>query len=288
MPLPEVIPQLPGPQLTTIVKAEAADLETYLAGLPPDAWERPSGAPGWSIAEVVAHLAMGADFYYTYISRGLTGEVSPPPGFLEPTKAYLDPSFSSSIAYRTQEYRKSLGSDVLPALRARCQRLHHLLDSLTSDEWSRPAYHRLGVTTARGIASYRIGEVCLHTWDLKAGLEPAPSLHPRTLVPLVERAVGWLEWGFHPQPALTQPLRYRFQLAEPVPGQWDVVALGDRFEVGPATSEQSAVSFHCDPEMAILVFTGRIPWQKAQDTGRLTIEGEPAHVTTFFDFFRSV
>jgi len=77
MPLPKVIPQLPGPQLTTIIKAEAADLETYLAGIPPDAWERPSGAPGWSIAEVVAHLAMGADLYYTYISRALTGEVSP-------------------------------------------------------------------------------------------------------------------------------------------------------------------------------------------------------------------
>lgn len=46
--LAEVLPDL---------SAESADLEVRVAGLAPADWERPTPAPGWSIAHQIAHLA---------------------------------------------------------------------------------------------------------------------------------------------------------------------------------------------------------------------------------------
>ena len=287
MTLPEAIPQLPGPQLVAIVKQETAELDAYLATLPPEALERPSSAPGWTIADVAAHVAMGADGYSTYIRRALLGDATVPPGFPGPTQAHLNPNLSAITAQRTRDFRQSLGDPVLPAFRTKCSQFHQLLDSLTSDDWNKPAYHGRRTTTIRGLVLTRVSEVCLHTWDLKAGLEPSPGLHPHALPALVEWLPSWFYWGFYPPSTLSEPLRYRFHLSTPVPGIWDIVVLGDQFQVEPATPEPAATTFRCDPETAVLVFMGRVPWQSALDQGLLTIEGDPQQATTFFNIFRS-
>lgn len=43
--------------LITDLTEESADLDALVAPLPPDGWQRPTPAPGWSIAHQIAHLA---------------------------------------------------------------------------------------------------------------------------------------------------------------------------------------------------------------------------------------
>ena len=43
------------------LEAEEARLEAILSGLDPDDWARASGAPGWSVADVVLHLAQSEE-----------------------------------------------------------------------------------------------------------------------------------------------------------------------------------------------------------------------------------
>ena len=43
------------------LRAEEDRLEAILAGLPDDLWRAPSAAPGWSVADVVLHLALSEE-----------------------------------------------------------------------------------------------------------------------------------------------------------------------------------------------------------------------------------
>ena len=44
-----------------LLQSEAEQFKSYLSGLPPEAWGRPSACEGWTVADVVAHV-VGQDF----------------------------------------------------------------------------------------------------------------------------------------------------------------------------------------------------------------------------------
>jgi uncharacterized protein (TIGR03083 family) len=45
-------------ELPTLIAAERRELANVLAGLPPEAWDRPTLCAGWRVREVVAHTTM--------------------------------------------------------------------------------------------------------------------------------------------------------------------------------------------------------------------------------------
>lgn len=55
--------------------AEYARIDAVLAALEPDAWARPSGAAGWTIADVVVHLAQSEEFVVEAIAKNRSGFV---------------------------------------------------------------------------------------------------------------------------------------------------------------------------------------------------------------------
>ncbi len=55
--------------------AEYARIDAVLAALEPDAWTRPSAAAGWTIADVVVHLAQSEEFVLESIAKNRSGFV---------------------------------------------------------------------------------------------------------------------------------------------------------------------------------------------------------------------
>src|SRR5215510_2345644 len=68
----------------TVVQAESERLTQYLAALPEEAWSRPSACDLWEVRDVMAHLIDDANAYIDWITRGLQGDTSAPPGWLAP------------------------------------------------------------------------------------------------------------------------------------------------------------------------------------------------------------
>src|SRR4030095_2280326 len=67
-------------EMIELVRAEAAQLQDFLAGLGTEEWSRASACAGWTVGDVVAHVAQGAQTWGEAITRARTGDFNPPPG----------------------------------------------------------------------------------------------------------------------------------------------------------------------------------------------------------------
>ena len=84
-------------QRVEILRREVVDFKERLAHLPPGAWGQPSACAGWTVAEVMGHLA-GQDFALR-VSRGIAGDYSPPPGS-PPVSQHDEDAFAQAIFER--------------------------------------------------------------------------------------------------------------------------------------------------------------------------------------------
>ena len=70
----------PTNNLVETVAAEASRLQDFLTSLDAQTWAIDSTSKGWTIEDVVAHLAGSAGGWATNITRAVAGEASPPEG----------------------------------------------------------------------------------------------------------------------------------------------------------------------------------------------------------------
>ena len=63
-----------------LVRSESARLSNYLGNLSPAAWEHSTACDRWQVGDVVAHLVWIGEFYVTFITRALAGDLTAPPG----------------------------------------------------------------------------------------------------------------------------------------------------------------------------------------------------------------
>ena len=287
MPSQSPFPTTPGPALARLVQGATDHLAEYYGALRPEQWELPSGAPGWTIADVMGHLTTGALGAGENTRRALKGDISPPPGRLA-GPPHQTPGISQELMERAKGERQRLGPKLLETFQQRYSELQQLYASLAPDDWERPCFHRIHLQTIRGYVHLRLAEVSYHIWDLKAGLEATPRLLPEVIPALLEWLPTWFRWGFFPQEPLEHPLRYRFLVTRPRALKWDVTVFGDRFVVETPEGAAATTTFRCDGETAVLVFGSRVSWQEAEERGVLTVEGARGQADAFFQWFRGV
>src|SRR5437016_1757156 len=61
-----------------LIAQEQVRLFSELRKLPEPVWQRPSKCDGWTIARVVAHLALSGAFHQQSVSKALRGDSLPP------------------------------------------------------------------------------------------------------------------------------------------------------------------------------------------------------------------
>ena len=257
-------------EIGTALEAEAAALDRYLAGLSAADLEKPSGCPEWSVADVVAHLARGALSYAGAVERARQGNTEPP---AEPG-APRTGSVSADVAARAKQARAEIGEAVREALRDGNQVLGKALAAVGPDQWEQTAWSRLGPIPIRLVAQNRVAELALHSWDIRSVLDPPAHLHPATLPVLVDWLSRWFEVTFQPDGAQTAPVRLRFAWTDPAWAVRDLVIEPDSFRFEPATGQPADVTLRCPPEAAVLLATGRINLEQAQNVYELTLGGE--------------
>jgi len=101
-------------------------------------------------------------------------------------------------------------------------------------------------------------------------------------------AQWWLSRTFRPVPGLTAPIRYRFDVAGPVPMQQDVLVDQDSFQREPVTDRGADVTFRCTTGDYLLFVYGRLPLDQAVATGRLEVEGNRQQASLFTTLFQGV
>src|SRR5215213_8378451 len=161
----------------TAARREAAALATYARALDGAGWDAPTWCIGWSVREVVAHLAEGMDRFGQQVRGALAGE---PVEFSmaerdtrrAEVKALPDEELVSELKRRTGgffEYLEGLDDDVL-----------------TSAKVPMAA----GLTAPLGVAHLRLQEPALHRWDTLALAQPDAKVDAESAALLVDYVLG--------------------------------------------------------------------------------------------------
>ena len=273
-------------EVVELIRAEASQLQDFVAGLRSEEWSRPSACAGWMVGDVFAHVTQGARTWSEAITRARAGDFAPPLG-----QPPLRPGErgSTATAQRAIDFRQEMGqAALLQAFVNDYQRLHQVLLDLQPEDWDKPCFHRRGILPIRDYVGLRLQELAIHGWDMRTAFDEAAALSERPLPVLVGLAQRWLSNTFHPVPRLAVPVRYRFDVSGPAPLRQDVLVSQDSFHLVPVADGGADVTFRCHTGDYVLLVYGRLPLDRAVDTGRLEIEGNSEQACLFPTLFQGV
>jgi uncharacterized protein (TIGR03083 family) len=275
-----------------LLRKESRSFQHYLADLRPEAWDQQSACDQWLVKDVVAHLVGNAEFYAATVERGLKGQYDPPQG--RPPAGTGHPSLgATTTAAGAIANRERLGDQLLSTLATNTDHLLQLLLGLSPEDRHKPCYHPGGIVPAENFVDLRFKELALHQWDIRSVLEPdaavVPGSWPSMLVLITESlASGSLRWAFWGGPAMTQPVRYRFEVLEPTLFRADIVVEGDKFRLEEPSEKPAEVEFHCKVGTLALIMSGRLPVSDAVSQGELVLKGDSDLASRFSEWFKGI
>jgi uncharacterized protein (TIGR03084 family) len=194
--------------------AQHAELDGILGGLDDEGWARPSACEGWSVADVVVHLAQSDD-----------GAVASVEGRLPEGGLGLARQGAANVddwAERMVDSRRDMRpAEVLEWWRTTTAAMRAAF--ATCDPSAR-VWWVTGQLSARSLATTRLAEAWIHTGDVQAAFGSGPTATPGL------RHIARLAWRTLPY-AFTQAGRdlsgpVAFELTGPAGERWDLVPEG--------------------------------------------------------------
>lgn len=275
-----------------VLRDETERISTYLAGLPAASWTQPTACEAWQVQDVVAHLVGVAEFYAGNVTRGLAGDTEPPAG-RPPAGSITAAMAADGVALRAVAERKQLGDRLLDQFRTANAHLVELLAGLNPEAQTVLCYHPGGMTQAQQFIDLRLKELAVHEWDIRSCREPSASLSAACLpaiLRLIDGSVasGSLRWGFRPGEPQAAPVRYRFEVTEPVAYQIHLVVADGAVQQDVEADTPADVLFRCDTETFVLLVYGRLTLDRAFQDGRPTARGERGQADAFAQWFQGI
>jgi uncharacterized protein (TIGR03083 family) len=273
-------------QVVELIHSESLQLRDKMASLDAEAWSTPSACRGWTVGDVFAHLTQGAYTWRDTLGRALAGDASPPPGqrFLQAGERGSEVTAQRAIALRQETGE----AELLQAFTEAYQQLRQVLLRLQPEDRDKPCFHRRGVMSIGDYVARRLQELVIHGWDIRVAFDSSATVSESALPVMLDLARRWLSNTFQPTPDLATPVRYRFDVPGPVPLQQDVQVSQDGFAVEPVAGQSADITFRCKTGDYLLLIYGRLPLDRAVDTGRLTIAGNRQHAALFTVLFQGI
>ena len=271
--------------LVTIVTTEASRLRGILSHLDAQTWASDSTSEGWTIEDVVAHLAGNIDNWTSNLTRAVAGNFSPPEG-----QAFLPPRARAShpTGATARESRRLSASQILDVFDEGHERFQMVLETLLDEDWDKPCFHRRGIVTASVFVGLQVQELALHGWDICRTLDDAAELSEISLPVLTDLVPRWIDTAFMPNLDLPAPMTFRFDVSDPMPVHQDLLINSCAYEMVASTKESADVTFRCDTGNYVLMMYGRLEVERAIADGRLLVEGSvdrAKHFNTWFKGF---
>ena len=273
----------PTDNLVETVVAEASRLQDFLTGLDAQTWASDSTSEGWTIEDVVAHLAGSAGGWAPNITRAVAGDAGPPEG-----QSFLPTGVRAShpTGPAARESRQKSGPQILDDFIAGHEHLRNVLGTLRDEDWDKPCFHRRGVRPIKAYLGIQLQELVLHGWDIRWGLDSAAELWPGSLAALVDLVPRWIGIAFAPALDLPTPVRYRLDVSSPVAVHEDLVVYGDGYKTETSDIEDADATFHGNTGNYILLMFGRLQVERAVADGRLSVDGSMERAKDFNAWFK--
>ena len=143
-----------------------AELEAILSGLDDEGWSRPSRCDGWTVLDVVLHLAQTDDMARASVQGTLQAHVEENAAVWASARDVDEGAAAMVASERARSH-----SEVHDRWRGGAEQLRRMLASCDPNE--RVAWV-VGELSARTLATTRLAEAWIHTGDIAAAFGPLP------------------------------------------------------------------------------------------------------------------
>lgn len=236
-----------------------------LRALSEDEWRAPTRCTGWSAADVVAHMTLGARFYAHVIPAGRAGRTEMPFGAsdLETFWAYRDKVGAELSALP--------GSERVDAFEEAVRALQKEFEAIAPGDMNNEAWHWMCPCPVHSYPGQRLYELVLHDWDIKN--DTTVELHPEALGAAVEILDFRLPFFFNnkPDPALAGS--FLFETGRPARAWAMATEGGVAAPTSPEAGEFDARIYSSSSDIVLLT-TGRADYAEKKRAGRLRVEGD--------------
>lgn len=235
-------------------------------------WQRPTPCTEWQVADILAHLASGADVQVLSFQRGLQGHTEQP--FKDQAERDALTKAKRDLPARTKaaDYRREMN------------RLLDFIDSLTPADLDKTAWHRTGPQPLAWFMSQRLGEITLHSADIHIALDGSfriPSDVAQALAPAYLARLPRLIKSDAPRDV--QAL-----IAFGNAGALRIADAAASFSADGAGTEKPTLVVDADPATLLLLATGRVHPKDALAKGELEATGDTTPIERWRDLFRTL
>jgi len=247
-----------------VVAYETTRLAQAFRSWPQSYWSRPAYCPGWTVADAVAHIATGGDFYAQVITSGRSGAPTLPWG------ASTSEEFRAARQAAGQKLLDGGPAALVEGFEQGGARLQAVLESLQEADLARVALHPRGLIPIGAWIGMRILELSVHDWDMRQPHEPHAHLSP---------TAGPALLGIMPEIQL-QLLERR--VAEGRDGvyvlragdaAWGLSIQGQSVTYQAAAPAACGAGLNTDAESMLLLTAGRADVTEKMQSGVLTLTG---------------
>ena len=245
-----------------------------LRGLDEQEWSAQTFCPGWCVADVVAHMTLGARFYAHVIPASAAGRLEMP--------------FGASDLESFWAYRKKAGDELvalpdderIDAFAEAVWGLQEVFDGVRPDDLDKHAWHWLAPCPIRTFPGQRLYELILHEWDIQN--QPDGALHAPSLPIAVDCLPERFPIFFGARGDKEFSGTICFETKEPAQ-KWTLRVENGDPEIALSERGDCDARVVCDGSDLVLLTTGRASLEDKERAGRLRIEGDRAQAARVLD-----
>jgi uncharacterized protein (TIGR03083 family) len=141
-----------------------------LMKLPRGVWTMPSKCEGWSIARVVAHLSLSAEIYRESVIRALEADAGPPRS--QDGRLLTIAEIYPVLISRQEALAAQAPTELVNQFAKSGGQLVDLFASLLPADMMKPAWHPSRTISIGAFVAFRVFELGLHGWDIRASVDP--------------------------------------------------------------------------------------------------------------------
>lgn len=245
-----------------------------LRGLSEQEWRAPTFCPGWCVADVVAHMTLGARFYAHVIPAGAAGRLEMP--------------FGAENLESFWAYRKKVGDELvalpdderIDAFAKAVWRLQEVFEGVRPDDLEKKAWHWLAPCPIRTFPGQRLYELVLHDWDIKN--QPDGGLYSQAIPMAVDCLPERFPIFFGARGDKDFSGTICFETKEPE-RKWALRIEKGHPEILVSDNGACDARVICGGSDLVLLTTGRVGLNDKERMGRLRIEGDRAKAALVLD-----
>ncbi len=247
-----------------VVAYETTRLAQAFRSWPQSYWSRPAYCPGWTVADAVAHIATGGDFYAQVITSGRSGAPTLPWG------ASTSEAFRAARQAAGQKLLDGSPSALVEGFEQGGARLQAVLESLQEADLARVALHPRGLIPIGAWIGMRILELSVHDWDMRQPHEPHAHLSP-TAVPALLGIMPEIQLQLLER-RVTGELEGVYVLRAG-DAAWGLTIQGQSVTYQAAAPAACDAGLNTDAESMLLLTVGRADVTEKMQSGVLTLTG---------------